>query len=73
MVILLFRPYTHHSPKDAIKREYYTVFKILDNRFIVAGDYDAKYTSKLISPKERQLFKAIGDLNLAILSTGELT
>jgi len=64
----------YSPPRHTIKREHYiSFFKTLSNRFIAAGDYNAKYTywgSRLILPKGHELFKAVEDMNLA---TGELT
>jgi len=48
----------------------------LGNRFIAAGDYNPKHTqwgSRLISPRERELLKAIDTMNLSTVSTGKLT
>jgi hypothetical protein len=45
------------------------------NRFIAAGDYNAKHIhwrSRLILPTGREFFKAIDAMNLITLSTGEL-
>jgi hypothetical protein len=63
--------------KHGIKREHYiTFFKTLGNHFIITGDYNAKHThwkSRLILSKRNQLCKAIEIINLAVLSTGELS
>jgi len=66
------------SPKHAIKRKHYIIFfKTLDNQFIAADVYNTKHTysgSRLILPKKlNELFNAIEDMNLAIMSTGKLT
>jgi len=62
-------------PKHTIKKEQYIAFfKTLVNRFIAAGDCNAKYTHwglRLILPEGREL--AIEAMNLATLSTGEPT
>jgi len=68
---------TYSLPKHTIRKEQYIAFsETLGNRFIVAGDYNAKHThweSRLILPKGRELFKVIETINLATLSTGEPT
>jgi hypothetical protein len=65
----------YSPPKHVIKREHYIIFfKTLGNRSIAADDYNAKHMYwrlRLILLKGRELFNAIEDMNLAILSTGE--
>jgi len=62
---------TYFLPKYTIKVEQYIdFFKIFGNRFIDAGDYNAKYMhwgSRLILPKEDELLKAIEAMNLVTL------
>jgi len=56
------------------KEQYIIFFKTLGNRFIAAGDYNAKHThwvSRLILPKGYELLQAIEPMNLIVLSTGE--
>jgi len=64
-------------PKHVIRSEQYINFlETLGNRFIAAGDYNAKHTqwgSRLTSPRERELLKAIDTMNLSTVSTGEPT
>jgi len=73
--ITIFAVYS--PPKHVIKSEQYIKFlETLGNRFIAAGDYNAKHTqweSKLTSPRRRELFKAIDTINLSTVSTGEPT
>jgi hypothetical protein len=65
----------YSPPKHIIERKHYiTFFKTLGNRCIAAGN-NIKHTywgSRLILPKGRELFKAIEDMNLVILSTEDL-
>jgi len=67
----------YSPPKHLIKSEQYIKFlETLGNRFIAAGDYNAKRTqwgSRLTSPRGRELLKAIDTMNLSTVSTGELT
>jgi hypothetical protein len=52
------------------------VYNTLGRRFIAGGDYNAKHTdwgSRLISPRGRDVFKTMEQLNLQHLSTGEPT
>jgi len=68
----------YSPPKHIIKKEQYiNFFKILDNRFITVGDYNAKHRHwglRLILPNGCKLLKAIEAMNLAtILSTGKPT
>jgi hypothetical protein len=62
----------YSPPRHAIKGEHYiTFFKTLGNRFIAAGNYNIKHThwrSRLNLPKGCELFKAIEDMYLVILS-----
>jgi hypothetical protein len=64
-------------PSNAIKKEQYNAFiNSLGHRFLVAGDFNAKYQywgSRLISPKNRKLYQTIQEKQLEILSTGEPT
>ena len=56
--------------------EYKNFFLTLDSHFLIAGDWNAKYTtwgSRLTTPKGRNLLKATHHLNLKYLSTGEPT
>jgi len=67
----------YSPPKHVIRSEQYINFlEILGNRFIAAGDYNAKHTqwgSKLTSPRGREFLKAIDTMNLSTISTGEST
>jgi len=64
-------------PKHATKQdEFEQYLKILGNRFIAGGDFNAKHPqwgSRLISPKGRELWEAMKHLNLEPMSTGEPT
>lgn len=55
-------------PRHSINSEQYTqFFSTLGNRFLAAGDYNAKHThwgSRLITPKGRQLLAAMVNKNL---------
>jgi len=66
---------TYSPPKHTIKKEQYiNFFKTLGNRFITAGDYNAKHWgSRLTLSKGHELLKAIKVMNLATLSIGEPT
>ena len=61
----------------SIKEHQFSQFhKTLGFRFIAAGDYNAKHTlwsSRIISPKGRALFKVILKMNLSNISTGTPT
>lgn len=51
-------------------------FSSLGNRFIAGGDFNAKHTewaSRIITPKGRELLKAIENLGLKHMSSGEPT
>lgn len=62
----------YSPPKHNIKKDnYIRFFKTLGNKFIACGDYNAKHTiwgSRLTTPKGRQLYWAIKDLNLRTIS-----
>ena len=64
-------------PKHTIKKEQFeTFYKTLGPRFIAGGDYNAKHSewgSRLITPKGRELYKAIQNSGFSTLSTGEPT
>ena len=64
-------------PKHATKQdEFEQYLKILGNRFIAGGDFNAKHPqwgSRLISSKGRELWEAMKHLNLEPMSTGEPT
>ena len=48
----------------------------LGNRFIAAGDYNAKHTiggSRIITPKGRELFKTVMKMKLSHISPGTPT
>lgn len=64
-------------PKHNIKKEMYmSFFRTLGNKFLACGDYNAKHPlwgSRLITPKGRQLFYAIKELNLNVKSSGTPT
>lgn len=64
-------------PKHATKqKEFEHYLKKLGNRFISGGDFNAKHPqwgSRLMTPKGRELYKAMGNLNLHSVSTGEPT
>jgi hypothetical protein len=64
-------------PKHLNKKEHFEgFFKTLGNKFFAGGDYNAKHPtwgSRLITPKGRELFKAMKANNLQHLSTGEPT
>jgi len=67
-----------NSPlKQVIKSEQYiNFFEILSNRFIAAGDYNAKHIkwdSRLTSRIGRKLLKAIDTMNTPIISKGDPT
>lgn len=67
----------YSPPRHSINSEQYTqFFSTLGNRFLAAGDYNAKHThwgSRLITPKGRQLLAAMVNKNLDYISTGEPT
>lgn len=62
----------YSPPKHTIKKEnYINFFKTLGSKFIACGDYNAKHTiwgSRLNTPKGRQLYWAIKELNLRVIS-----
>ncbi|XP_018368700.1 PREDICTED: nardilysin-like [Trachymyrmex cornetzi] len=64
-------------PKHATKQEdFENYFETLGNRFISGGDFNAKHPlwgSRLMSPKGRELHKAMENLNLEPASKGEPT
>jgi hypothetical protein len=64
-------------PKHTIKAEQFRHFyATLQNRFLAGGDYNAKHThwgSRLITPRGRELLKAVQEENLMHVSTGEPT
>jgi hypothetical protein len=64
-------------PKHLNKKEHFEgFFKTLGNKFFAGGDYNAKHPtwgSRLITPKGRELLKAMKANNLQHLSTGEPT
>jgi len=67
-----------YSPsKHIMKGEQYIKFlETLGNRFIAAGDYNAKHTqwrSRLTLSRGRELLKAINTMNLSTVLTGEPT
>jgi hypothetical protein len=56
--------------------EYKELFGIMNNRFIIGGDFNAKHThwgSRLITSKGRELYKATSDFGCEVLSTGKPT
>jgi len=65
-----------YSPQHVIKSKQYIKFlETLGNRFIAAGDYNAKHTQsglRLTSPRGPELLKAIDIMKLSIVLTGEL-
>lgn len=67
----------YSPPKYTIKREQYeSFFNTLGERFIAAGDYNAKHVhwgSRLVQPKGRELYEASVPLGLDFISTGEPT
>lgn len=64
-------------PKHTIKEENFNeYFKTLGNRFIAAGDYNAKHTfwgSRLTLPRGRELFKSVETGSMNVISTGKPT
>lgn len=55
------------------RKDYEKFFRTLGNRFIVAGDFNAKHTawgSRITNTKGRELLTALGNNNLSYLSTG---
>lgn len=64
-------------PRHSIKEDQFCHFyRTLGPRFLAAGDYNAKHTiwgSRLISPKGRELFKAMTKLKLSHISSGSPT
>jgi exonuclease III len=64
-------------PKFVIQQyEFESFYKMLGNRFIAGGDYNAKHTqwgSRLTTTKGRVLFKTMTDTNLQYVSTGQPT
>jgi len=61
-------------PRHAISvEEYSTLFRSLGSRFLIGGDWNAKHTAwgaRLITPKGRNLFKALSSYNCQYFSTG---
>ena len=58
------------------KEEYIHLFQKLGNCFIIGGDYNEKNTywgSRLDTPKGKELYEAIKELNCEIQSTGKPT
>lgn len=64
-------------PRHSISYDHFlNYYNTLGNRFMAAGDYNAKHTvwgSRLITPKGRQLHKVILNNNMNTISTGEPT
>ena len=64
-------------PKHNIKAEKFRHFYTsLGHRFLAGGDYNAKHThwgSRLVTPRGRELLKAMQEENLMYVSTGEPT
>lgn len=64
-------------PRHSIKKEQFIdFFSTLGNKFLVAGDYNAKHTfwgSRLITPKGRQLLNAVMSAKLDVVSSGQPT
>ncbi|VVC24256.1 Hypothetical protein CINCED_3A017021 [Cinara cedri] len=70
-MISQLRPYIAHL-KVVYEIKFITFFQKLGDRFIVGGDYNAKYShwgSRLITPKEHALLKAANTINAEIIST----
>lgn len=65
----------YSPPKHTIKKEQYaTFFNTLEERFIAAGDYNAKHVhcwSRLVQPKRCELYEAFVSLGLDFISAGE--
>lgn len=58
------------------KNEFVTFFSSLGNRFVVGADYNAKHVrwgSRLTTPRGRELLKAVEEMHLSYISTGEPT
>ena len=64
-------------PKHTVQTEQFRSFyATLGQRFLAGGDYNAKHShwgSRLITPRGRELFKAMQSENLSRVSTGEPT
>lgn len=64
-------------PRHAIKKEEFeTYFQTLGSRFICGGDLNSKHQrwgSRLITPKGRELYKAMDSLGLDVIFTGAPT
>ena len=67
----------YSPPRHTIStEEYKDFFLTLGSHFLIAGDWNAKHTtwgSRLITPKGRNLYTVLRQLNLQYLSTGEPT
>jgi endonuclease/exonuclease/phosphatase (EEP) superfamily protein YafD len=64
-------------PKHTVRKEQLEEFyATLGTRFIAGGDYNAKHTnwgSRIITPRGREVLKAMESNNLTHLSTGQPT
>ena len=70
-------PFIVHQGIILIKREdYKQLFEHIGERFIIGGDFNAKHThwgSRLINPKDRELFNASNELGCKFVSTRKST
>lgn len=67
----------YNPPKHNLKQDdYEKFFNTLGSRFVAGGDYNAKHTywgSRTVTPKGRQLLRALEQLKLSCISSGEPT
>lgn len=67
----------YSPPRYMIKKEIYKSFlKLLGNRFVLGGDFNAKNTywgSRLSTSKGKELLYAIKDMKCEVISTGKPT
>jgi len=61
-------------PRHAISTdEYTTIFRSLESRFLIGGDWNTKHTAwgaRLVTPKGRNLFQALSSYDCHYFSTG---
>jgi hypothetical protein len=58
------------------KEDYVQLFQMMGNHLVIGGDYDAKNTvwgSRLNTPKGKELYEGIKEMNCEVQSTGKPT
>lgn len=72
VISAIYCPPRHQISKD----QFCNFYKSLGDRFMAAGDYNAKHTywgSRLITPKGRVLYDVISKIGLNVISSGQPT